>query len=145
MFLLSLLLLLNVLDDVAGVHAECCCLLYSLLNFGTPTADDIHDDALVPAAAITSDFNSIPAFCCHPYCDSSPVVAFIPAEVKIMILLSSLLLIVAGVTVVACGVTAVACIQTVAGIFAVAGVLLLPDGLLLLVSLVWHSWCCWLF
>jgi hypothetical protein len=42
----------------------------SLLNFavfstvysGSPTADDIHDDAIVPAAAVISDFNSISAF-----------------------------------------------------------------------------------
>ncbi len=27
-----------------------------------PTADDLHDDAIVPAAAAISDFNSIPAF-----------------------------------------------------------------------------------
>jgi hypothetical protein len=46
-----------------------------------------------------------------------------------MILLSSKLLIVAGATVDACGVTAVACIQPVAGILAIAGVLLVPDGL----------------
>jgi hypothetical protein len=51
-----------------------------------------------------------------------------------MILLSSLLMLVAGATVVAC-VTAVACIQTVIGIPALAGVLLVHDGLLLLVSL----------
>jgi hypothetical protein len=45
-------------------------LLVSLLNVvvfstvysGGPTADDIHDDAVVPAAAVISDFNSIPAF-----------------------------------------------------------------------------------
>jgi hypothetical protein len=42
--------------------------------------------------------------------------------------------IVAGITVVAC-VTAVACIQTVAGILAVAGVLSVPEGFLLLLSL----------
>jgi hypothetical protein len=29
---------------------------------GSPTADDIHDDAFVPAAAAIYDFNSIPAF-----------------------------------------------------------------------------------
>ncbi len=45
-----------------------------------------------------------------------------------MILMSSLLSIVAGASVVACGVTAVAYIQTVAGIFALACVLLVPDG-----------------
>jgi hypothetical protein len=49
-----------------------------------------------------------------------------------MLLLSSLLLFVAGATVVAC-VTAVASIQTVACILAAAGVLLIPDGFLLLV------------
>jgi hypothetical protein len=49
-----------------------------------------------------------------------------------MLLLSSFLLFVAGATVVAC-VIANASIQTVAGILAVAGVLLFPDGLLLLV------------
>ncbi len=46
-----------------------------------------------------------------------------------MLLLSSLLLLVAGAPAVACGVTAVVCIQTVAGILAVAGVLLVLDGL----------------
>jgi hypothetical protein len=29
---------------------------------GGPTADDIHDDAFVPAAAVISDINIIPAF-----------------------------------------------------------------------------------
>jgi len=33
----------------------------SFCSFG-PTADDIHDDAVFPAAAVISDFNSIPAF-----------------------------------------------------------------------------------
>ncbi len=45
-------------------------LLVSLLNVavfstvysGGRTADDIQDDAVVPAAAVISDFNSIPAF-----------------------------------------------------------------------------------
>jgi hypothetical protein len=45
-------------------------LLVSLLNvvvFSTvysssPTPDDIHDNAIFPAAAVISDFNSIPAF-----------------------------------------------------------------------------------
>jgi hypothetical protein len=45
-------------------------LLVSLLNVavfstvysGGPTGDDIHDDAIVPAAAAISDFNSIPVF-----------------------------------------------------------------------------------
>jgi hypothetical protein len=45
-------------------------LLVSLLNVavfstvysGGPTADDIHDDAVVPAAVVIFDFNSIPAF-----------------------------------------------------------------------------------
>ena len=32
----------------------------STFYFGGPT--DIHDDAVVPAAAVISDFNSIPAF-----------------------------------------------------------------------------------
>jgi hypothetical protein len=63
-------------------------LLVSLLNvvvFSTvysvsPTADDIHDDAIVPAAAVISDFNSIPAF------------AGIHTVLAVLLLLSSLLL-----------------------------------------------------
>ncbi len=35
---------------------------FSTFYLGGPTADDIHDDAVVPAAAVISDFNSIPAF-----------------------------------------------------------------------------------
>ncbi len=62
MFLLSLQLLLNVLIVNSW-------LLVSLLNVagfstvysGGPTADDIHDDAVVPVAAVISDFNIIPA------------------------------------------------------------------------------------
>ncbi len=36
--------------------------VFSTVYSGGPTADDIHDDAVVPAAAAISDFNSIPAF-----------------------------------------------------------------------------------
>ncbi len=36
--------------------------LISTVHSGGPTADEIHDDAGVPAAAVISDFNSIPAF-----------------------------------------------------------------------------------
>jgi hypothetical protein len=36
--------------------------VFSTVFSGCPTADDIHDDAVVPAAAVISDFNSIPAF-----------------------------------------------------------------------------------
>ncbi len=36
--------------------------VFSTVYSGGPTADDIHDDAVVPAAAVISDFNSIPAF-----------------------------------------------------------------------------------
>jgi hypothetical protein len=45
--------LLVSLQNVAGFSTFYC---------GSPTADDIHDDAVVPAAAVISDFNSIPAF-----------------------------------------------------------------------------------
>jgi hypothetical protein len=36
--------------------------VFSTVYSSVPTADDIHDDAIVPAAAAISDFNSIPAF-----------------------------------------------------------------------------------
>ncbi len=36
--------------------------LFSIVYSGDPTTDDIHDDAVVPAAAVITDFNSIPAF-----------------------------------------------------------------------------------
>jgi hypothetical protein len=36
--------------------------VFSTVYSGGPIADDIHDDAVVPAAAVNSDFNSIPAF-----------------------------------------------------------------------------------
>ncbi len=35
---------------------------FSSVYSGGPSADDIHDDAVVPAAAGISDFNSISAF-----------------------------------------------------------------------------------
>ncbi len=36
--------------------------VFSTVYSSCPTADDIHDDAIVPAAAAISDFNSIPTF-----------------------------------------------------------------------------------
>jgi hypothetical protein len=36
--------------------------LFSTVYSGGPIADDNHDAAVVPAAAVISDFNSIPAF-----------------------------------------------------------------------------------
>jgi hypothetical protein len=36
--------------------------LFSIVYSGGPTADNIHDDAVVLAAAAISEFNSIPAF-----------------------------------------------------------------------------------
>jgi hypothetical protein len=49
-----LLLLMVSLGNVA---------VFSTVYSGGPTADDIHDDAVVPAAAaVITDFNSIPAF-----------------------------------------------------------------------------------
>ena len=36
--------------------------VFSTVYSGGPTGDDIHDDAIVPAAAAISDFNDIPAF-----------------------------------------------------------------------------------
>jgi hypothetical protein len=35
---------------------------FSTVCSGGPTANDIHDDAVVPAAAVISDFKSISAF-----------------------------------------------------------------------------------
>jgi hypothetical protein len=58
-------------------------MLLSTVHFGGPTADDIHDDAFVPAAAaVISDFNSIPAF------------AVIHTVMAVLLLLSFLLLLV---------------------------------------------------
>jgi hypothetical protein len=37
-------------------------LLYCTVYFSGPTADDIHDNAFVPAAAVICNFNSILAF-----------------------------------------------------------------------------------
>ncbi len=34
----------------------------STVYSGCPTADDIHDDAVVPPAAVIFDFNNVPAF-----------------------------------------------------------------------------------
>jgi hypothetical protein len=53
--------------------------VFSTVYSGDPIADDLHDDAIVSAAEVISDFNSIPAFCWHPYCVGGPVVALIPA------------------------------------------------------------------
>ncbi len=90
--------------DVLVMSSCCCCwcpcwmLLSSLLflNFflfasGGPAAVDIHDVLIVPAAAVISDVNSVPACCCRlhyfckhlrfcwrPYCFGCPVVALIP-------------------------------------------------------------------
>jgi len=36
--------------------------VFSTVYSGGPTADDIHDDAVVPAAAVISDYKSISAF-----------------------------------------------------------------------------------
>ncbi len=36
--------------------------VFSTVYSGGPTADDIHDDAVVPAAVVIFDFNSIPGF-----------------------------------------------------------------------------------
>ncbi len=36
--------------------------VFSHVYSGGPTDDGIHDDAVVPAAAIISDLNSVPAF-----------------------------------------------------------------------------------
>jgi hypothetical protein len=36
--------------------------VFSTVYSSSPTADDIHDDAIVPAAAVISDFKSISAF-----------------------------------------------------------------------------------
>ncbi len=35
---------------------------FSTVYSGGPTADDFHDDAVVPAADVISDIDSIPAF-----------------------------------------------------------------------------------
>jgi hypothetical protein len=51
--------------------------VFSTVYSGGPTADDIHDDAVIPAAAVISEQHS--CFCCHPTCVGGPVVAFIPA------------------------------------------------------------------
>ncbi len=39
--------------------------VFSTVYSGSPTADGIHDDAVVPAAVVIFDFNSIPAFAVH--------------------------------------------------------------------------------
>ena len=52
--------------------------VFSTVYSGGPTADEIHDDAVVPAAAVISDFNSIPAFAGIYTVLGVPVVAFIP-------------------------------------------------------------------
>ncbi len=36
--------------------------VFSTVYFSGPTANDINDDAFVPADAVISEFNSIPAF-----------------------------------------------------------------------------------
>ena len=36
--------------------------VFSTVYSGGHTVDDIHDDAVVPAAAVISDFNSIPTY-----------------------------------------------------------------------------------
>ncbi len=69
MFLLYLLLLLNVLVESSCLCCWCPCwmLLSSLLSILAGTVNDIHDDAIVPAAAVISGFNSIPALAgIHP-------------------------------------------------------------------------------
>jgi hypothetical protein len=95
MFLLSLLLEFLLL------------LLVSLLNAvvftgysSSPTAEDIHDDAIVPSAVTISDFNSIPAFAgIHTMLAVLSSLLFLQLLVSlllraVMILLSSLLLVV---------------------------------------------------
>jgi hypothetical protein len=85
----------------------------SLLNvavFSTvySTADDIHDDTIVPAAAAISDFNSIPTFAgVHTVLAVLLWLTFLlllafPLLLAVMILLSSLQLLVAGATAAAC-------------------------------------------
>jgi hypothetical protein len=104
---------------------------------GGPTADDIHDVPIVPAAAaVIFDLELASLHAGSLLLQASqllltsiggPVVAFIPAVACVPTVVSShniaviLAVIVAGVTVVAC-VTAVACVQSVAGILAVFGV-----------------------
>jgi hypothetical protein len=98
-----------------------------------PTADDIYDDAIVPANAVISDS----CFCWHAYCVGGPVVVFIHAVACVPAVGSSHDI--AVILAVACCWYYCSCllawIQTVAGILAVSGVLLVPDGLQLLVSL----------
>ncbi len=111
---------------------------FSTVCSSGPTADNIHDNAVVSAAAVISDFKKHFCFCCYPYCVGGNVVTFIPAVACVPAVVSShdiSVILVAGATLVACSVTAVACFQTVEGILAVAGILLVPDWLLLLVSL----------
>jgi hypothetical protein len=62
-------------------------LLVSLLNVAVffsrgPTADDIHDDAVVPANAVISNFNSIPALAVVTF---NPAVACVPADACIAV------------------------------------------------------------
>jgi hypothetical protein len=69
-------------------------LLVSLLNVavfstvysGGPTADGIHDDAVVPAAAVISDFNCIPALAVIH------TVLAVPLSLSFLLLLAFLLL-----------------------------------------------------
>ncbi len=60
--------------------------IFSAVNSSGPSVDDIHDDAIVPAAAAISDFNSISAFvgilCWRSCCRFIPDVACIPAVVS---------------------------------------------------------------
>ncbi len=71
-------------------------LTFLLSDSGGPAAVDTHDVPIVPAAAVISDFNSVPPvvgfparrlhyfckhsrFCRHHYCVGCPFVAFLPA------------------------------------------------------------------
>ncbi len=81
--LLYLLLLLNVL--VVSFCCCCWCPRWMLLSSCGPTADDIYDDAIVPATAVIYDS----CFCCHPYCVGGPGVVFIPAIACIPAVVSS--------------------------------------------------------